>query len=80
MLNVTCVNNRDGRISALVIAQTGSAVLGLLGMMHIVLSFTLAYFVYGVVLGFHWFPFLNLLGCEFTSAIVHIPYVPVWCR
>jgi hypothetical protein len=25
-------------------------------------SFTLAYFVYGVVFGFVWFPFLNLLG------------------
>ena len=55
-----------GRIGALVIAQTGSVVLGLLGMLHIMLSFTLAYFVYGVMLGLHWFPFLNLLGCEFT--------------
>ena len=31
-------------------------------MAHIMVSFTLAYFVYGVVFGFVWFPFLNLLG------------------
>eukprot|EP01043_Picozoa_sp_COSAG02_P027751 COSAG02_NODE_1650_length_11487_cov_13.602895_2_plen_74_part_00 len=58
--------NTYGSIGILVIAQTGSLVLGLLGMLHIMLSFTLAYFVYGVFLGFHWFPFLNLLGCELS--------------
>jgi hypothetical protein len=49
-------------IGILVVVQTGSFVLGLLGMLHVLLSFTLAYFVYGVLLGFVWFPFLNLLG------------------
>ena len=58
--------NTHGSIGMLVIAQTGSLVLGLLGMLHIILSFTLAYFVYGFLLGFHWFPFLNLLGCELS--------------
>ena len=42
--------------------QTGSIVLTVLGCLHILLSFGVAYFVYGVVFGFHWFPFLNLLG------------------
>jgi hypothetical protein len=69
----------NDRIATLVIAQTGSVVLGLLGMAHIMFSFTLAYFVYGVVLGFRWFPFLNLLGCEpvhsAPSTAVMIPQV-----
>ena len=49
--------------------QTGSVVLALLGMLHIMVSFSLAYFVYGVVFGFTWFPFLNLLGLSVILGI-----------
>eukprot|EP00232_Nephroselmis_pyriformis_P019643 CAMPEP_0182884958 /NCGR_PEP_ID=MMETSP0034_2-20130328/19317_1 /TAXON_ID=156128 /ORGANISM="Nephroselmis pyriformis, Strain CCMP717" /LENGTH=237 /DNA_ID=CAMNT_0025018199 /DNA_START=8 /DNA_END=717 /DNA_ORIENTATION=- len=49
-------------VGALVLVGTASPFLTCCGMLHIMLSFPSAFFVYKLVLGFKYFPFLNFLG------------------
>merc|ERR1712003_547472 len=56
-------------ISVAIMVHTQSPLITGLGLLQIVLSFPMAYFVYSLILGFEYFPFLNFIGVLVVFAL-----------
>merc|ERR1712003_610069 len=56
-------------ISVAIMVHTQSPLITGLGLLQIVLSFPMAYFVYSLILGFEYFPFLNFIGVFVVFAL-----------
>jgi len=56
-------------ISAAILWHTQSALLTGLGLLQIILSFPMSFFVYSLILGFDYFPFLNFIGVFVVFAL-----------
>jgi len=67
--DMTLALGSAGVIAVAIMLHTQSPLITGLGLLQIILSFPLAYFIYNLVLGFKFFPFLNFIGVFVVFAL-----------
>jgi hypothetical protein len=67
--DMTLALGSAGVISVAILLHTQSPLITGLGLLQIVLSFPMSYFVYNLILGYEYFPFLNFIGVFVVFAL-----------